>query len=191
MAPVVGVLSLRNGSTTGITAPPGVSTEMKMTTGGAAARRLYHRREGTRGTAIVPVGLPKEEAMTTPSSTVCWRARPGGREGTEGLGGWTRTVTPPPKAAPEERAAIVTTAGRQATVQKRRTLYLRTLSWRRSGTAGPTWPRTDTARQNLRDLRDTGRLNPPRGPSVTPAPTRGRPIRYRAAERTGTGTETW
>lgn len=145
MTPAAVGLSLQTEPMTGITARPGVSIEMKMMAGAAAAPHLYHKREGTHGTVIVPLVRPKAEATMMPSSTVYCRIRREGGEGTEVLGGWMRTVTLPPKAAPEARAAIVTTAGRQATVQRKKTLCLRTLSGKRSGTAGLSQTQTGTA----------------------------------------------
>lgn len=122
------------GAMSGITALLGAASEMRLIDGAAAAPHLYHRREGTRGTAIVPGSHPTAENTTTPSSTLRWSTRPGPGEVSEVLPGWTRTATLPQKAAPEERAA--TTAGHLATVQKRRTPCLHTLSGKQSGTAG-------------------------------------------------------
>lgn len=134
-APEAGGQSLVTGPTSGITAPPGVPTETRMTTGTAAAPHLCLRRGGTRGTAIDPAAPLTAGDTMIPSSTAPWRARLGRGEG---LPGWTRTATRPLKAAPGERAATATTAARLATVQRRTTPCLRTLSGRRSGTAGPT-----------------------------------------------------
>lgn len=180
--------SLQSGSTSGITALPDVSTEMRMMDGIAAAPHLYHRREGTRGTVTAPPDHPKATHTTMPTSAVCWKAKRGGEEV---LVGRTKTVTLPLRAAPEERAAIVTTAGLLATVQKRRTLCHHTLSGRPSATAGLSRLRTGTALQNLPGQSDTGPLNQPRGLSVTPGPTRGRPTHCRGAERRERETETW
>lgn len=191
-APEVVALRHQAGPTSGTTALRGASTETRMTAGSAAAPPLYLRRGGTRGTVIVPVDPHRAKGTMTPSSAACWTARPGGGEGTEGLVDRTRTVTLPRKAAPEGRPAIVTTAGRPATVQRRRTLCRRTVSGRRSGTAGRTRPWTGTALRSLTDQSYTRPRSPPWGLSVTPAPTRGRPTRCnRGAERRGTGTETW
>lgn len=191
LVPAVAGLSLQTGSMSGITALPGVATEMRMMDGADAAPHHYHRREETHGTAIAPVDCLKARDMTTPTSAVFWRARRGGGEGTEALVDRTRTVTLPLKAAPEGRGAIVTTAGRLATVQRRRTLCLRTPSGRRSGTAGLTRPLSGTALQNLPDQSDTGPLNQPWSLSLTPVPTRGCPTRCRGAETREKGAETW
>lgn len=71
----------------------------------------------------------------------------------------TRTVTLHPKAAPEGKAAIATTAARRATVQRRRTACLRTLSGRPSGTAEPSRLQSGTALQNLLAQSDIGPQN--------------------------------
>lgn len=184
-------LSFQTELTNGIIAHPGVPIEMKMMVGAAEAPHPYHKREGTRGTVIVPLAHPQAEAMMMPSSTLYCRVRRGGGEETEVLGGRMRTVTLPPKAALEARAVIVTTAGRLATDQKKRTLCLRTRSWKRSGTAGLTRTQTGTALWNLLEQRDTEPLNQPQGLSLTPALTRGGAKRYRGAERREIGAETW
>lgn len=134
IAPEDAGLSLWPGAMNGITALLAVALEMGLMDGAVAAPHLYHRREGTRGTAIVTGSHPRAENTTTLSSTVHWSTRPGPGEVSEVLPGWTRTATLLQKAAPEERA--VTTAGRLATVQKRRTPCLHTLSGKQSGTAG-------------------------------------------------------
>lgn len=131
------------GAMSGITALLGAPSEMRWMGGAAAAPHRYHRREGTRGTATVTGSLPTVENMTAPSSTVLWSTRPGPGEVSEVLPDWTRIVTLPQKAAPEERA--VTTAGHLATVQKRRTPYHRTLSGKRSGTTELKPIQSDTA----------------------------------------------
>lgn len=146
----------QTGLMSGITALPGAPIEMNMMAGGAAARHQYCKREGTRGTVIARLDCPKAEPMMTPCSTACLRVKRGAGEGTEVLGGWTRTVTLLLKAAPEERAAIVITAGHLATAQKMRTLCLRTLSSRLRDTAGLTKLQSGTAQQNLPDQRGTG-----------------------------------
>lgn len=133
-APEDAGLSLWPGAMSGITALLGAALEMRMMDGAATAPHLYHTREGTRGTAIVTGSHPRAENTTTPSSTAHWNTRPGPGEVSEVLPGWTRTATLPQKAAPEERA--VTTAGHLATVQKRRTPCLHTLSGKQSGTTG-------------------------------------------------------
>lgn len=184
-------LSLRTAATSRTTALPGAITETRMIGGAAAAPRLYRRREGTRGTAIAPLGHPTAKDMTTPSSAACWRARRGPAGGREGLPDRTRTVTRPLKAAPEERAAIVTTAGRLATAPKRRTRCLRTLSGRRSDTVGLSPRQTDTAPQTLPDQSGTGPPMQPWDLSLTPGTSRGCPTHCRGAERRETGTGTW
>lgn len=190
MAPAADGLSPQTEVMTGIIAHPGVSIEMKMMAGGAVAHHLYHKREGTHGTVIVPLAPLQAEAMMIRSSIVYCRIRRGSEEGTEVLGGWMRTVTLPPKAALEARAVIITTVGRLATDQKKRTLYPHTLSWKRSGIAGLTRTQTATALWNLLEQRDIEPLNQPQSLSLTPALTRG-PIRYKGAERRETGPETW
>lgn len=189
--PAVVGLILQSERTGGITALRGGSAEMKMMAGLAAAPHLYHKREGTHGTVTAPLDWPKVKNTTTPYSTVCWRASWGVGEETEALGGWMRTVTLPPKAAPEDRLLIVTIAGHLATVQRRMTLCHRTLSWRQSSTAGVSRLQTDIALQNLPDRRDTGPLNQPWGLSHTPAHIRQSPTHYRGAERTETEAKTW
>lgn len=131
------------GAMSGITALLGAPSEMRSMGGAAAAPHLYHRREGTRGTATVTGSHPTVENMTAPSSTVHWSTRPGPGGVSEVLPDWTRIVTLPQKAAPEERA--VTTAGHLATVQKRRTPYHRTLSGKQSGTTELKPIQSDTA----------------------------------------------
>lgn len=111
--------------------------------GAAAAPHLYHRREGTRGTAIVTCSHPTAENMMAPFSIVHWSARPGPGEVSEVVPGWTRTVTLPQRAAPEERA--VTIAGHLATVQKRRIPYHHILSGKQSDTVELKPKQSDTA----------------------------------------------
>lgn len=187
-------LSSQTGATSGITARRGVSTGKRTTGGLAAAPRLYPRREGTRGTATGPPGRPVTRDTTTPSSPVRWRARPGPGEGSGGPAGRTRTATRPPRAAPGAKAATATTAGRLATVQRRRTPCRRTPSGRRSGTGGPTSPPSGTAPWSRPGRSGTTPASPPPGLSATHAPTttgRPTPCRGGAGGRTGTGTETW
>lgn len=108
--------------------------EMGTKAGVAAAPLLCHLREGTHGTATAllarsAANLREGENMMTPSSIIYWRARRGGGEGTEVPRGWTMTVTLPPRAALEARAATVTIAGRRATVLRRMIPCLHTQKW--------------------------------------------------------------
>lgn len=187
--PVDAGLSLWAGAMSVITALLGAALEMRLMDGAAAAPHLYHRREGTRGTAIVTGSHPRAENMMIPSSTVHWSTRPGPGEVSEVLPGWMRTATLPQKAAPEERAA--TTAGHLATVQKRRTPCLHTLSGKQSGTAGLMATQSDIALQTLPGQSDTGPQSYKWGLSHTRALLRGHHTHCRGAERRETEIETW
>ena len=138
----------------GITALPSAALEMRFIGGAVAAPHLYHRREGTPGTAIVTGSHPRAENTMTASSTVHWSTRPGPGQVSEVLPGLTRTATLPQKAAPEERA--VTTAGHLATVQKRRTPCLHTLNGKQGATAGLMPKQSDIALWTLPGQSDTG-----------------------------------
>lgn len=143
LAPVAVGLSLQTGTMNGITPLLGTPSDTRMTDGDAAAPHLYHRRGGTRGTVIALVDCHRAKDMIMPFLTLCWRGRRGLGERTGVLPDWMRTVTLPQKAAPEE--SVVTIAGHLATVRKRTTLCLRTLSGRQSDTTGLTLLQTDTA----------------------------------------------
>lgn len=180
------------GLMSGTTVPHAAPTEARRKAGHAAAPPLYHGNDQTHGTVIVPVDLIKAEAMMMRTSAVCWRARRGHAEGTEGQPGWTRTVTLPPKAALEGKAATASIAGRQATVRKRMTPYPRTQRGKQSGTAGQVPSQTAIELSSLQLQSDIEHLSlQPRGLSITLAHLLGRPTHFRATERTGTETETW